>query len=180
MNSQRVPQSTGDASGMHAELRRTRDRVEELEAFSDSLSHDLRAPLQAITCFAQSLQDTERDRMSLQGQHRLDRVVQGALRMNRMIEDVLACSRAERGDLHWRDVDLDALAREVAGELRPRRARVEIGELPSVRGDGVMLRLVFANLVGNAFKFSTTTTTPNKRIDARDRGEMVEIRGRDN
>src|SRR3569832_338093 len=100
MNSQRVPQSTGDASGMHAELRRTRDRVEELEAFSDSLSHDLRAPLQAVTCFAQ-----------------------GALRMNRMIEDVLACSRAERGDLHWRDVDLDALAREVAGELRPRRAR---------------------------------------------------------
>lgn len=165
-----------------AELQDARDLVEELKAFNYSISHDLRAPLHAITCFAQSLQDTEADRMSVQGRRRLDRVVQGALRMNRMIEDLLACSRADRCDMRMCDVDLGALAHDVAGELRPcyRRTRVEIGPLPVVTGDGVLLRQVFANLLDNALKFSAGARAPHVSVDAVDTGGAIEIRVHDN
>jgi signal transduction histidine kinase len=164
------------------ELRRAQDRVEQLEAVTSAISHDLRAPLHAITCFAQSLQETESAGMSSAGQHRLDRVVQGALRMNRMIDDLLACSRAERHDLRTSDIDLAALACDVVSEMRPAywRSRAEIGALPCLRGDGVLLRQVFANLIGNAFKFSARHPAPCVRIAAADLGREVEIRVHDN
>jgi signal transduction histidine kinase len=163
-------------------LRHAHDVIAELEAFSYSISHDLREPLRAITCFAQTLQDTEAGRMSVQGRHRLERVVQGALRMNRMIEDILACSRAERCDLRRQEVDLGVLAREVVDELRPGhgRVRVEIAPLPRVPGDTALLRQVFANLVGNALKFSRGSAAPLVRVDAVDAGAAVEVRVHDN
>lgn len=146
--------------------RRVEDRLQQtiadLEAFSYSVSHDLRAPLSAIGSFADCLLDSEREGLSERGRHRLGRIVAGAARMDRMICDILACSRADRVEMRRESVDLAPLAAEVVAELRDAwpAARVAIGPLPVVRADPAMLRQVLCNLVGNALKFS------GKRQDA--------------
>jgi len=165
-----------------AQLQRANNQLSELEAFSYSVSHDLRAPLDAIRSFAQSLQETEAGRMSAQGRHRLERVLQGALTMNRMIDDLLDCSRVERCEMRRREVDMGMIAVQVAAELMQNHpnVRVQIEPLPRVTGDPALLRQVIANLLGNAMKFSSHVATPCVRVDAIDLGTAVEIRVHDN
>ena len=133
--------------------------IAELEAFSYTVSHDLRAPLGAINAFAVSVLESEAPLLSRQGRHRLERIVAGSVRMNRMIDDILACSRAERAEMRLQVVDVAALAAEVVVEARHAwpATQVSIGELPVVHADAIMLRHILANLVGNALKFSATS-----------------------
>ena len=157
--------------------------VADLEAFSYSISHDLRTPLAAISSFASYLQETEAAALSERGRHKLGRIAAGAQRMERMIADILACSRAERAEMQRRRVDLAPLVAEVVAELRDTwpAARVVVGQLPSVHADSAMLRVVLCNLIGNALKFSTGRADAQVEISAtRVRRGTVEVSVRDN
>jgi hypothetical protein len=145
--------------------------IAELEAFSYSVSHDLRSPLSAINAFAVSLLESETE-LSKQGQHRLDRIVAGSRRMNKMIDDILLCSRAERSAMCLQTVDEMHHAWPAT--------RIAVGHLPAVQADATMLRQVLANLIGNALKFSGGRADAQVEIAAREVDGVTEISVRDN
>lgn len=148
----------------------------ELEAFSYSVSHDLRAPLRAINGFATILRETEADHLSAESLDMLERVVRSANRMGELIDDMLQFSRIGRTAMHGMDVDMTRLAQEAAEDpaaAHP-QARFELQPLPPVHGDPSMLRQVFANLIGNAFKFSGKQAAALVQVGAFEReGETV-------
>ncbi len=140
----------------------------ELEAFTYSVSHDLRAPLRAINGFATLLSANEMMALSPNGQQLLGRVVANAVKMEHLINDMLEFSRVTRATLTDTNVNLHGLAKEIAEELRDINpaAEVEIGPLPAVNGDRAMLRQVLTNLVGNALKYSAKKDKPRVEIGA--------------
>jgi two-component system sensor histidine kinase/response regulator len=162
--------------------RALQETIADLEAFSYSVSHDLRAPLSAVNAFAVSLLETEADAMSPRGRHRLERIVAGSARMNRMIDDILACSRAERAEMRWQTVDLGAMAAEAVAEMRHAwpATQVDIGALPLVHADGCMTRQILANLIGNALKFSGGREGARVEVSATQVRGVAEITVRDN
>lgn len=130
----------------------------ELEAFSYSVSHDLRAPLRSIDGFSQALLEDYHDRLDAAGRQYLTRVRLAAQRMAQLIDDILLLSRVTRAELRVTDVDLSALAREIADTLHehePAR-RVEWRIAPGLRakGDPQLLRIALENLLNNAWKFT--------------------------
>jgi signal transduction histidine kinase len=137
----------------------------ELEAFSHSVSHDLRAPLRAIDGFSQALLEDYAGKLDAEGQGYLQRVRAASQRMAQLIDDLLNLSRVTRAEMHRDDVDLTAMAREVAEELRKtepgREADLIIAVGLRASGDERLLRVVLVNLLGNAWKFT------NKRLRAR-------------
>jgi PAS domain S-box-containing protein len=134
---------------------------EELEAFSYSVSHDLRAPLRHITGFADMLRNhlsqgaTPPDEKTTRY---LKYIVDSAHQMGSLIDDLLVFSRMGRSEMVGEEVDMEALAREAvhhfALETEGRKVDVQIARLPSALGDAAMLRLVWMNLVGNAVKYT--------------------------
>jgi signal transduction histidine kinase len=157
--------------GVNAELERTVHEQallnRELEAFSYSVSHDLRAPLRSIDGFAQALREDWGERMDATGQDHLARVRNAAQRMGRLIDDLLKLSTVSRSPVQRSDVDISQLAHDVIGDLtarNPTRA-VEwiIAEDMHVWCDSSLARIVLENLLGNAYKF--TSKTPNARIE---------------
>jgi signal transduction histidine kinase/DNA-binding response OmpR family regulator len=130
----------------------------ELEAFSYSVSHDLRAPLRHITGFVELL--NKRDLGSLDGKsrHYLDVISESARKMGILIDDLLAFSRIGRAEMKKTGIDFAHLVRGVVDELKAdekdRDISWEIAPLPTVAGDAALLRLVMINLVGNALKFT--------------------------
>ena len=138
----------------------------ELEAFTCSVSHDLRAPLRAINGFAKLLSAKEMTALSPAGQDMLRRVVASGAKMAQLINDMLEFSRVTQATLTNTKVDLHGLAQRIAEELRDTNpaAAVAIGPLPAVRGNPAMLRQMLANLIGNAFKYSAKTAEPRIEI----------------
>jgi len=131
---------------------------QELETFSYSVSHDLRAPLRAIDGFSQALLEDNAERLDDDSKRHLDRLRSASARMSQLIDDLLALSRVARGPVATASVDLAALARASFDELRAghpdRTLELEIrGEIVA-RGDARLLRIVFDNLLGNAVKFT--------------------------
>jgi PAS domain S-box-containing protein len=145
-----------------AELERAN---KELESFSSTVSHDLRAPLRAINGFSRLLLENERAQLSADGQGMLDRIVANSSKLGALIEEILEYSRAAQKPLHSAQVDLGKLASTVADELSGEYpgSRVAIAALPLVEGDATMLHQVLANLIGNALKFSAGR--PDPRIE---------------
>ena len=131
----------------------------ELEAFSYSVSHDLRAPLRTIDGFSQALLEDYKDRLDVTGQDYLIRVRSGTQRMGILIDDLLNLARIGRSDLVRKPVDLSSIAREVAAELSrqtpERDVRFKVEEGLIVAGDPALLRIVMENLLGNAWKFTS-------------------------
>ncbi len=139
----------------------------ELDAFSYSVSHDLRAPLRAIDGFSHALLEDYTDRLDDKGRDYLQRVRAGSQRMSQLIDDMLKLSRLTRAELSRDDVDISAIAQEIAAELsraQPDR-EVEFVIASSLRayGDSRLLRIVIENLFNNAFKF--TRPHPGARIE---------------
>ncbi|CAG0949994.1 partial Phytochrome-like protein cph1, partial [Rhodocyclaceae bacterium] len=134
----------------------------ELGAFSYSVSHDLRAPLRALDGFARILREDEADRLSPQGRDMLERVWRNAEKMDALIRDILQFSRIGVAEINRQPTDMAALARGVAEEMRGDypAARIAIADLPTAMGDAAMLRQVWANLIGNALKFSAKRDAP--------------------
>jgi PAS domain S-box-containing protein len=132
----------------------------ELEAFSYSVSHDLRAPLRHITGFAMLLEEASGESLDADARRYLTTIVNAATRMGQLIDDLLSFSRVGRVPLAQHRVDLNALVRdaqkEVAADLNGRHVHWHFHELPTVDGDRAMLRLVFVNLLSNALKYSAT------------------------
>lgn len=131
----------------------------ELEAFSYSVSHDLRAPLRAIDGFSFTLLNDYGEQLDERGRDRLGRVRAGAQRMATLIDDLLKLSRLTRTEIKPEPVDLTELAGQVINELRqgdPQRA-VQFIVQPdlNVMGDAQLLRVVMDNLLGNAWKFTS-------------------------
>jgi PAS domain S-box-containing protein len=135
---------------------------EELQALSSSVSHDLRAPLRAMTGFSRILLEDYGERLDEAGQDYLRRVQEAGERMSMMIDDLLDLSRLMRREMRLEEVDLSALARDVAEHLRrvdpQRRARFAVAEGISVSGDAELLRVVVENLLENAWKFTSKKT----------------------
>jgi PAS domain S-box-containing protein len=130
----------------------------ELEAFSYSVAHDLRAPLRGMNGFAQVLLDTYRDRIDAEGQDYLNEILQNARKMGALIDALLALARLTRSELSRELVDLSALVNASAARLfamEPER-RVEVVVQPDVTAylDPVLARALIDNLVGNAWKFT--------------------------
>ncbi len=140
---------------------------QELEAFSYSVSHDLRAPLRAIDGFSQILINEHAGQLTDQGRDRLDRVRRAAQKMGALIDDMLTLSRVTRSEVRQVDVDLGALAREVMDSLRKQDPGREVAfsAAPDLaaRGDPKLLRIALDNLLGNAWKFTGNRT--NARIE---------------
>ena len=155
------------------ELRRHRDHLEELveertealatvnrelETFSYSVSHDLRAPLRAIDGFSQVLLEEFRGKLDARGQEYLSRVRNASLRMSQLIDDLLMLSRVTRNDMHRQSVDLSAIAATVIEDLRSsspeRSVKVNIEPDLTAQADARLIRIVLENLLGNAWKFT--------------------------
>ncbi|HEX8964291.1 MAG TPA: ATP-binding protein, partial [Rhodocyclaceae bacterium] len=134
----------------------------ELEAFSYSVSHDLRAPLRAIDGYSHILLEDYEGKLDDEGKRLLKSVRDSTGRMGQLIDDILEFSRTGRTQMAACAVDVAALAREVFEELAPPggKARCEIGALPRAMGDRAMLRQVLVNLIANALKFSRSREAP--------------------
>jgi signal transduction histidine kinase len=132
----------------------------ELEAFSYSVSHDLRAPLRHVTGFANLLSRHAGESLDVQGRRYLTTITDSAARMATLIDDLLAFSRMGRAGLTKRRVDLGALVREardeVAADANGRRIVWTVDSLPIVDGDPALLRPMLVNLLSNAVKYSST------------------------
>ncbi len=166
--------------------RRVAERTAELEAanrqlesFSYSVSHDLRAPLRAIAGFSELLMEQARSELSRDHSQMLDRVARNVQKMNALIDDLLSFSRTSRAALEPTSFDLAGLVREVSEGLEPTypAARIEIRALPRVSGDRALLRQALVNLIGNALKFSSKTDKPRVEVGQieRDGGTIVYV-----
>src|SRR5512143_1468490 len=139
----------------------------ELETFAYSVSHDLRAPLRSIDGFSRILMEDYADKLDDDGRDYLRRVRASAEKMGQLIHALLDLSRLTRGELKRVKTDLSSLAHNAVDELRgsepARRVEFVAAEGVTAECDPVMLRAVFENLVGNAWKF--TAKTENARIE---------------
>jgi PAS domain S-box-containing protein len=130
----------------------------ELESFSYSVSHDLRAPLRHIGGFAELLQKKAASTLDEAGQRYLETILDSAKHAGVLIDNLLTFSRMGRAELHRADVDMNRLVRQVLDDLKletaGRSIDWKIGELPEVQGDPSMLQLVMTNLLSNAVKYT--------------------------
>jgi PAS domain S-box-containing protein len=156
----------------------------ELEAFSYSVSHDLRGPLRAIDGFSQILMEQYRERLDAQGQHFLARVRAGSQRMGQLIDDLLSLAQINRADMRRGPVDLAQIARDVVEELRrhdpARSVDVQLPARAPARGDDRLLRAALDNLLGNAWKFTGKTAHPQIELGVAERDGATAYFVRDN
>ena len=156
----------------------------ELEAFSYSVSHDLRTPLRHILGFADLLKRESGEGATPKAARYLKVIGESAERMNRLIDDLLEFSRTSRAELRRGLVDLERLVQSVRADLAPdqgeRSVEWRIGPLPAVIGDVGLLRQVFDNLLSNALKYTRTRQTALIEVTARQQGREVWLSVRDN
>ena len=156
----------------------------ELEAFSYSVSHDLRTPLRHILGFADLLKRESGEGATPKAARYLKVIGESAERMNRLIDDLLEFSRTSRAELRRGPVDLERLVQSVRADLAPdqgeRSVEWRIGSLPAVIGDVGLLRQVFDNLLSNALKYTRTRQTALIEVTARQQGREVWLSVRDN
>jgi signal transduction histidine kinase len=146
----------------------------ELQAFSYSVSHDLRAPLRAMQGFSQALLEDYGDRLDDRARSYAERIAGAAAHMDQLIQDILAYSRLTTKEIQLQAVDLRSVVERVsgqmAGEIRAREAEVTVASsLPSVASQDVILTQVLENLLSNALKFVTPGVRPRIRVWAEER-----------
>ena len=136
----------------------------ELESFSYSVSHDLRAPLRAVDGYSQMLEEDYIDKLDAEGRRLLGVIRDSSQKMGALIDDLLAFSRLGRRPLSAAKTDMNALVQEVLSELRPVAGEIAqqcvIGRLPAAWCDRALLRQVWGNLLSNAFKFAGKREQP--------------------
>ena len=148
----------------------------ELESFSYSVSHDLRAPLRAIVGFVQILEEDHGASLNADARRALERVKVNAMRMGQLIDDLLAFAQIGRVSIHPQRVDIGHIAHTVAEEVVAGAARpvqLVIEPLPPCVGEPVLLKQVFANLLSNAVKFTARTERPEITVGAITNGDTT-------
>ena len=140
----------------------------ELEAFSYSVSHDLRAPLRNIDGFSKIVLEEYGDKLEGSGEHYLKRVRNGAIKMSQLIDDMLSFSRVGRTELRLKEVEVNRLVNNVLRDfsevIKEKDIDVKVGELPEILCDQNMIQQVFSNLISNAVKYSSETDRPKVEI----------------
>jgi two-component system sensor histidine kinase/response regulator len=150
----------------------------DLESFSYSISHDLRAPLRSMDGFAAILESEFAPQLGDEGRRILSIIRAGSQKMDELIISLLEFSRAGRSALQFDCVDMtllaDAAAREVQALYTGPEPQIEIADLPPVQADPVVIRQVWCNLIGNALKYSAKRATPKISVSGRiDNGEAI-------
>lgn len=173
-----IGQLVGDFNLMKQEIRKLKDNLEfradelamanrELEAFSYSVSHDLRRPLTRIYTAAQLLQEGYAENLDTTGEFLVQSICEASAEMEELIEDLLMLSRISRSEIRREEVDLGSLSRDIAEELqltqRERKVEWIIPDGLVVRGDAHLLEVALRNLLENAWKY--TGLVPNPRIE---------------
>jgi light-regulated signal transduction histidine kinase (bacteriophytochrome) len=150
----------------------------ELEAFSYSVSHDLRAPLRHLDGFVQMLLQNMQGALNDKAQHYLDNIANSARRMGTLIDELLRFSRTSRTEMRFEPVDMNQLVREVLAPVKEDTAARTIewitGDLPKAWGDLALLRQVWANLLDNAVKYTGTRASARIEVSGRkEKGETI-------
>ena len=150
----------------------------DLESFSYSISHDLRAPLRSMDGFAAILESDFAPQLGDEGRRILNIIRAGSQKMDELIVSLLEFSRAGRSALQFDRVDMtllaDAAAREVQALYTGPEPQINIADLPPVQADPVVIRQVWCNLIGNALKYSAKRATPQISVSGRiDNGEAI-------
>ena len=149
----------------------------ELETFSYTVSHDLKAPLRAIMGFSWILLEKAKAKLDAQEQRHLDVIATSASEMSHLIDVILSFSRLGKQALKPSEIHMEALARSVVEEQQANQERmveISIGTLPPVRADGALIKQVLVNLISNAFKFTRNTEHPVIEIGSTPQdGEIV-------
>jgi len=175
---------------LNSELeRRVRERTaeleaanRELEAFSYSVSHDLREPLRAINGFSRAVVEDFGAALPAGAQRQLEAIRTGALRMGRLIDDLLAFSRLSRQPLKRRPTDLARVVEECLRELDSAKGNttVRVGEILASDVDAALAKQVFLNLLSNAFKYARPRPQPTVELDSRQENGQIVYSVRDN
>jgi two-component system sensor histidine kinase/response regulator len=156
----------------------------ELEAFSYSVSHDLRAPLRTITGFSKVLTEEHTSELSTEARRLLDIVNESTERMGQLIDDLLRLSRLSRKPLSKRSIPVSGLVQEVIADLdkqnKGRQIDFRIGNLPDCFGDRSLLKQVFVNLISNGLKFTQRTEKPVIEIQGEEKNDEKLYTVRDN
>lgn len=156
----------------------------DLEGFSYSVSHDLRAPLRAIDGYIEMLLEDHAGQLDDEGRRMFGVVQDNARKMGHLIDDILAFSRAGRLELDWQAVDTNALLGEVWAGLAEQRAgyevSLEVDDLPAVWGDPRALRQIWSNLLGNAIKFSRERQPGRVRVSVERQDDWARFTIQDN
>jgi PAS domain S-box len=163
----KVQERTAELGKMNADLQSLN---KELEAFAYSVSHDLRAPVRHIAGFTELLQKHSDPVLDDKSRHHIGMILDAANRMGTLVDDLLAFSRIGRAETQKTTIHLQQLVKGVVSEIEPdtqgRNIVWHIGSLPICYGDPSMLRLVVANLISNAVKFTRTRERPEIEIDS--------------
>lgn len=161
------------------------ESLEEQEQFAYSVSHDLRAPLRAMSGFSQALFEDYAGSLDETGREYARRIMDATARMDALIKDLLAYSRLSRAEIQLQPVDLNPLVAGVLHQLNlervERRAIIDVGEpLLAVKANALTLTQVILNLVSNAMKFVDDKTDPRVKIRTEERGNRVRLWIEDN
>lgn len=167
---------------LSAELERSN---RELEAFSYSVSHDLRAPFRHIIGYAELLREEEEGRLGPESRRYLATIIESAQFAGTLVDNLLAFSRMGRTSIHPVPINMDSLTREVVRELQvevdaSRTIDWRIGELPEVEGDLMMLRLAMTNLISNAIKYTRKVDRAVIEVEGSAQGGEAVFHVRDN
>ena len=162
-----------------------RETIGELEAFSYSVSHDMRAPLRAMQTFASYLVEEYGGKLDEQGRDYLHQIMRSAVRLDHLIQDVLSYTKILHAKLPVEPVDLDRLVRDMVETLpngQPIKPQIQIkGTLPMVMGSESLLAQCVSNLLSNGTKFVSCGTTPQMEVWAEDvENAFVRVWFRDN
>jgi len=156
----------------------------DLEAFSHSVSHDLRMPLRHIQAYVSMIEESALAKLNADEQRRLKGVREAAQRMSQLIDDLLAFSRIGRTAMRKVPVDLNALVQAVIADLQPeiRSRKVEwtLQQLPYISGDRALLHQVFLNLLANAVKYTRTRVEARIQVFAVEQDDEIIVGVRDN
>jgi PAS domain S-box-containing protein len=144
--------------------RQLEEKASEMEAFSYSISHDLRAPLRAINGFSDLLMEAHSDDLTEKMHHYLDRIHSNSRRMGELIDALLMLSRIGRTDIRKTRLEMTAFVRgvlsEMQADLQTGGAIILVDDLPACHADAALLKQVYINLVSNAIKYSQKTASP--------------------
>jgi PAS domain S-box-containing protein len=170
-----------DLNNLTSELQEEKRKLlisnQELEAFTYSVSHDLRAPLRAIDGFGKFLLEDYADKLGKEGKRYIDVIRTNAVKMDKLILDLLSLSRISRADMNVVTVDMDEIAlsmfHEIASEEEKKMFEISIAEMPPVSCDISLIKLVWQNLISNALKYSSKSKIKKIGISAEEKEKEV-------